>query len=96
MKSPHKVLRKPLITEKSSTLQGELNKYTFAVAPDADRTEVAAAVAATFNVKVAKVNILNAKGKVSESRRQRGVIVKQPDVKKAVVTLEKGSKIEFI
>ncbi|MDR3229292.1 MAG: 50S ribosomal protein L23 [Puniceicoccales bacterium] len=96
MKNPSRVIKKPLITEKTSTLQGELNQYTFAVAKDADRKEVAAAVAATFNVKVAKVNILNAKGKVKESRRQRGQIVKAPDVKKAVVFLEKGSKIEFI
>ncbi|MDR1817689.1 MAG: 50S ribosomal protein L23 [Puniceicoccales bacterium] len=96
MKNPSRVLKKPLITEKTNLLQGEHNKYTFAVAGDADRTEVAAAVAAQFKVKVAKVNILNAKGKVKESRRQRGVAVKEPDVKKAIVTLEKGSKIEFI
>ncbi|MDR0536000.1 MAG: 50S ribosomal protein L23 [Puniceicoccales bacterium] len=89
------VLKRPLITEKTSTLQGELNQYTFEVSRTADRVQVAAAVAEHFKVKVAKVNILNAKGKAKESRRQRGVVVKAPDVKKAVVTLEKGSKIEF-
>ncbi|MDR2513010.1 MAG: 50S ribosomal protein L23 [Puniceicoccales bacterium] len=96
MKPAYSVIKKPIITEKTSTLQGELNKYTFEIAQDADRRQVAAAVAAQFKVKVARVNILVAKGKIKESRQQRGLIIRKPDVKKAVVTLEKGSKIEFV
>jgi large subunit ribosomal protein L23 len=96
MSLAYNIIKRPLITEKTSTLQGELNKYTFEVARDADRDQVAEAIAAVFKVKVAKVNILNVKGKVKESRQQRGKIVKAPDVKKAIVTLEKGGKIEFI
>jgi large subunit ribosomal protein L23 len=96
MTPAHSIIKRPIITEKTSSLQGELNKYTFAVARDADRVQVAKAVEAQFKVKVTKVNILNVKGKVKESRQQRGQIIKAPDVKKAIVTLEKGSKIEFI
>lgn len=96
MKTAYSVIRKPRITEKSSTLQGELNKHTFEVARNADRVEVAKAIEAQFKVKVTRVNIINVKGKVKPSRQQRGVVVKAPNIKKAVVTLEKGSKIELV
>lgn len=97
MKPAYSVLKKPLITEKSSSpLNHEQNKYTFEVYPDVDRVQVAKAIEAQFKVKVSRVNILNVKGKVKQSRQQRGQSYKVSDVKKAVVTLEKGSKIEFV
>ncbi|MDR2980747.1 MAG: 50S ribosomal protein L23 [Puniceicoccales bacterium] len=97
MKPAYSVLKKPLITEKSSSpINQEQNKYTFEVYPDADRVQVAKAVEAQFKVKVSKVNIVNVKGKVKQSRQQRGMVYKASDVKKAIVTLEKGSKIEFV
>lgn len=97
MKPAYSVLKKPLITEKSSSPQNqEQNKYTFEVYPDADRVQVAKAVEAQFKVKVTRVNIINVKGKIKQSRQQRGQLVKTSDVKKAVVTLEKGSKIDFV
>jgi large subunit ribosomal protein L23 len=96
MRNPSSIIKKPLITEKTSTQQGEANQYTFVVASDAKRDEIAAAIASHFKVEVASVRTLNVKGKVHESRRQRGVIVKTPDYKKAVVTLAKGSKIELV
>ncbi|MDR2845325.1 MAG: 50S ribosomal protein L23 [Puniceicoccales bacterium] len=95
MKTAYSVIKKPRITEKSSALQGELNKHTFEVARDADRVSVAKAIETQFKVKVTRVNILNVKGKQKASRQQRGQIVKAPNIKKAVVTLEKGSKIEL-
>ncbi len=97
MKPAYSVLKKPLITEKSSSPQNqEQNKYTFEVYSDADRVQVAKAVEAQYKVKVSRVNIINVKGKVKQSRQQRGLLVKASDVKKAVVTLEKGSKIDFV
>lgn len=96
MKPAYSIIKKPLITEKSSSLQSELNKYTFEIYPDATRDQVAKAVEAQFKVKVTKVNIDNRKGKIRQSRQQRGITYKAPDAKRAIVTLEKGSKIEFI
>jgi len=97
MKPAHKVIKKPLITEKSSSpLNQEQNKYTFEIYPEADRKEVAKAVENQFKVKVTRVNIINVKGKVKQSRQVRGQVFKASDVKKAIVTLEKGSKIEFV
>ncbi|MDR1497746.1 MAG: 50S ribosomal protein L23 [Puniceicoccales bacterium] len=95
MPATHEIIKKPIITEKTSFLQSELNKYTFTVARDAERHQVAKAVEAQFKVKVTKVNIINVKGKVKTSRQQQGKIIKAPNVKKAIVTLEKGDKIEF-
>ncbi|MDR2845236.1 MAG: 50S ribosomal protein L23 [Puniceicoccales bacterium] len=96
MKPAYSVIKRPLITEKSSGEKNQAqNKYTFEVYPTADRAEVAQAIAAQFKVKVNKVNILNVKGKVKPSRQQRGLLVRTSDVKKAIVTLEKGDKIDF-
>ncbi|MDR2430512.1 MAG: 50S ribosomal protein L23 [Puniceicoccales bacterium] len=96
MKPAYSIIKKPLITEKSSSLQSVLNKYTFEIYPDATRDQVAKAVEAQFKVKVSKVNIDNRKGKIRQSRQQRGITYKASDAKRAIVTLEKGSKIEFI
>lgn len=70
----------------------ELGKYTFEVAVSADKTSIKKAVEAIFDVKVEKVNVLNVQGK---SKRFRGTIGKRSDWKKAVVTLAKGSTIDF-
>ncbi|MDR2862496.1 MAG: 50S ribosomal protein L23 [Puniceicoccales bacterium] len=97
MKSAYSVIKRPLITEKSSGERNQAqNKYTFEVTRDADRADVAKAIEAQYKVKVSKVNVLNVKGKVKASRQQRGQLVKAPDVKKAIVTLEQGGKIEFV
>jgi len=85
------ILRKPIITEKTSLL-GELGKYVFEVAPKANKTSVKKAVQEVFGVKVTKVNILNQKGKV---KRFRGKIGKQSDVKKAIVTLAEKQEIDL-
>lgn len=85
------LVRKPIITEKS-TMLSELGKYTFEVAVSADKTSIKKAVEAIFDVKVEKVNVLNVQGK---SKRFRGTIGKRSDWKKAVVTLAKGSTIDF-
>ena len=95
MKPAYSVIKRPLVSEKTAAF-AEDNKYVFEIHPCADRKEVAAAVEAQFKVTVTRVNILNAKGKQKMSRTKRGEIIKAPDVKKAIVTLKKGDKIELI
>jgi len=90
VKNPRDILIKPVVTEKSYSLAGQ-NKYTFVVAPEANKVEIKKAVEDLFKVKVLKVNTLNVKGK---PRRIRGRTGYRPDYKKAVVTLRPGDKIE--
>ena len=85
------VIVSPVITEKS-TFVSENNQVVFNVARDASKPEIKAAVEALFGVKVKAVNTLLRKGKV---KRFRGIIGKQNDVKKAVVTLVDGHSIDI-
>lgn len=91
MKDPRDILRKPLITEKSTALI-EDNKYTFQVDPKANKTEIKQAVENIFKVKVEKVNTMNVKGR---KKRVRNIPGMTSDTKKAIVTLKKGDKIEI-
>jgi len=95
MKPAYNVIKRPLVSEKTAAF-AEDNKYVFEVYSSADRKEVAEAVQALFKVTVTRVNIQNVKGKQKMSRTKRGEIIKAPDVKKAIVTLKKGDKIELI
>ncbi|MCD8283694.1 MAG: 50S ribosomal protein L23 [Opitutae bacterium] len=95
MKSAFRVLKRPLVSEKTAAF-AEANKYVFEVYPGTDKKEIAKAVEATFKVTVTGVNIINTKGKVKASRVKRGEVTKSPDVKKAIVTLKAGDKIELI
>ena len=88
----HQVLIKPTITEKSTILQ-ETGKYTFEVAPKANKVEVKEAVEKGFDVTVLDVNITKNHGK---RKRYGPRIAKRPDVKKAVVTLQAGDRINLI
>ena len=88
----HQVLLRPTITEKSTLLQ-ESGKYTFHVAPGANKVEVKEAVEKNFGVKVLDVNITKLHGKV---KRYGPKMSKHPDVKKAVVTLKPGDRINLI
>ncbi|MCR5741602.1 MAG: 50S ribosomal protein L23 [Gammaproteobacteria bacterium] len=85
------IVRRPIITEKSMKLV-EAGKYTFEVDKRATRTEVKAAVEELFNVKVESVNIINGLKKEKRVGRYTGLL---PAVTKAIVTLEKGHKIEI-
>jgi len=85
------VLRKPIVTEKSTMLQ-EQNKYVFAVATDANKAQIKQAVEKAFDVTVKSVNVMSVHGKMRRIGRHAG---HQSDWKKAVVTLLPGQKIEF-
>lgn len=85
------VIVSPVITEKS-TMISESNQVVFKVAPAATKPEIKAAVEALFGVKVKAVNTLVRKGKM---KRFKGLVGKQSDVKKAVVTLAEGQSIDL-
>ena len=85
------VIRRPLITEKSSKLQGMHNQFRFDVASTANKVEVKKAVETLFSVKVLKVNIANVPGK---ARRMFGHPGETRPWKKAVVTLRDGDTID--
>ena len=92
MKLASEIIIAPVITEKSMS-GSESKKYAFKVAKDANKIEIAAAVEAMFDVKVAKVNTVNVRGHLRRYGRFEG---KPAAWKKAVVTLAEGSKpIEF-
>jgi len=88
----HQVLIRPTITEKSTLLQ-ESGKYTFQVALKANKVEVKEAVQKNFGVTVLDVNITKLHGK---SKRFGARISRQPDIKKAVVTLQPGDRIDLV
>ncbi len=92
MRDPRDVILRPIITEKTSDLMGQDNKYTFVVNKDSNKTEVAYAVEKLFNVKVLKVNIMNVRPKRRRVGRFEGT---KPGYKKAIVKLAPGHTIEL-
>jgi len=84
------VIVSPVITEKA-TMASEQNKVVFKVRKDATKPQIKAAVEKLFDVKVESVNTLVRKGK---TKVFRGTLGTQSDVKKAVVTLAEGHKID--
>ncbi len=87
----YEVLRRPLITEKSTALQAQ-NKYVFEIASGANKPMIRQAVEKAFNVKVTGVNVVTMRGKTRQVGRRQ---VQTPPWKKAIVTLQTGDKIEF-
>ena len=84
------VIVAPVVTEKA-TLASEHNKVLFKVAAKATKPQIKEAVEKLFDVKVKSVNTLIRKGKVRAFRGSHG---EQSDVKKAIVTLEEGHRID--
>jgi large subunit ribosomal protein L23 len=93
MKNLYAVIRRPLITEKSTLLKQTQRSLCFEVHPDATKPEIKKAVEQLFNVKVQQVRVANMHGK---SKRQGRYVGRRPDWKKAYVVLKKGEKmVEF-
>jgi large subunit ribosomal protein L23 len=87
------IIRRPLITEKSTELRDERNIVAFQVDRRANKVEIRRAVEAQFGVKVAEVRVASMHGKIRRQGRYSG---RQPDWKKAYVRLAEGEKpIEF-
>jgi large subunit ribosomal protein L23 len=87
----YEVLRRPLITEKSTALQA-LNKYAFEIADGANKLMIKDAVEKAFKVKVTGVNVVTMQGKTKKMGRRT---VSSSPWKKAIVTLQPGDKIEY-
>jgi len=93
MKNLYDVIRRPLITEKSTTLKETTRTLCFEVHRDATKPEIKKAVESLFSVKVANVRVTRVHGKVKRQGRYSG---RRPDWKKAFVVLKQGEKmIEF-
>jgi len=87
------VIRRPVITEKTTSQREGANTYAFEVAVGANKIEVRRAVETQLKVKVAEVRICRQRGK---ERRQGRFAGRRPDWKKAYVRLAPGEKqIEF-
>ena len=88
---PRDIIIAPVVSEKSYSLIDQ-NAYTFVVHPRANKTEIRQAVESIWNVRVAKVNTTNRKGKTKRFRFTQG---RRPDTKRAVVRLVEGDTIEI-
>jgi len=92
-----RILIKPLVTEKNTIMQEQLNKYSFEVAKDANKIEIARAVEKKFNVRVTNVQTSIMKGKLKSQFTKRGRFEGfRRDRKKAIVTLHKEDKIDLL
>jgi len=89
--NPRDILLRPVVSEKSYGLLDE-GKYTFVVAPGANKTQIKMAVEEVFRVKVTGVNTINRQGK---RRRTRSGWGKRPDTKRAIVSLAEGDRIDI-
>ena len=83
MKAPQDIILKPVITERSVDSMAE-SKYTFKVAKDANKIEIAQAAEALFQVQVLKVNTISCTG---HTKRMGRYVGKRPDYKKAIITI---------
>lgn len=93
MRDPYYIVRRPLVTEKGTTLSETSNMYVFEVAPDANKVEIQKAVEKLFDVNVVQVNTMLRKGKTKGLGFRSW---KRPDQKRALVKLKAGQSIEFI
>jgi large subunit ribosomal protein L23 len=86
------IIRKPIVTEKTSLLKEGGNQYVFEVATSANKIEIAKAVEQLFKVKVLAVRVINMEGKKRRLGKSSG---KRPDWRKAIVKLGPKDKISF-
>lgn len=94
MTTIYDVLRRPILTEKSSHQYAKLHQYAFEVASDATKKMVKDAIETLFDVTVLKVNIINVPAKRTRRARSRRLLVRRSGYKKAIVTLDPGDTID--
>ena len=92
MKDLSKVIKRPMITERGSTMRETHNQYLFQVDPAANKLEIKQAIEHFFGVKVTQVRTANYRGKIKRMGRFSG---KRADWKKAIVTLAEGDTIDL-
>ena len=94
MSTIYEVLRRPLITEKSSYMSADLQQYVFEVSRDATKTMVKDAIETIFDVTVVRVNVINVPAKRGRKWRNRRILTRRGSYKKAIVTLAPGDTID--
>jgi large subunit ribosomal protein L23 len=92
MENPHAIIRRPLITEKSTAQKEANNQLAFEVDRRANKIEIRKAIEKIFKVQVVDVHTSNYLGKGKRLGRSAG---RRPHWKKAIVTLKPGQKVEF-
>lgn len=93
MKNVYSIIKRPLFTEKGANLKESENKVLVEVDPGANKLEIKKAIEELFKVKVQRVATIKMHGKWRTYGRFKG---KRPDGKKALITLKKGEKLDFI
>lgn len=93
MRNVHTIIKKPLFTEKGARLKETENKVLIEVVKNANKLDIKRAVEEIFNVKVESVATITTSGKWKKQGRSIG---RRPDRKKAIITLKKGEKLDFI
>ncbi|MCX5836489.1 MAG: 50S ribosomal protein L23 [Deltaproteobacteria bacterium] len=88
----YRIIRRSLVTEKSTIAKDENNKYVFEVDRGANKIQIGMAVEKVFKVKVMDVHVMNVRGK---KKRVGKILGEKRSWKKAVVTLAPGSRIEI-
>jgi large subunit ribosomal protein L23 len=88
----YRIIRRSLVTEKSTIAKDESNKYVFEVDRGANKIQIGMAVEKVFKVKVMDVHVMNVRGK---KKRVGKILGEKRSWKKAVVTLAPGSRIEI-
>jgi large subunit ribosomal protein L23 len=89
----HRIIKRPIVTEKSTQMLQQGNHYVFEVADDANKIEIARAVEGLFSVEVTRVRTFNILGKERRMGWRKG---RRPSWKKAIVTLKAGQTIPVI
>ena len=90
------IIKKPVITEKMTTISEKLNKFAFIVDKNANKYQIKDAVEKLYDVKVVAVNTMNYDGKLKSRYTKSGVVSgRRAAFKKAIVTLREGDTIDF-
>ncbi len=90
------VIKKPIVTEKMSSIQEKLNKYGFIVDDKANKVEIRKDIEKMYNVKVEAINTLRTPRKVKQKYTKKGMMTgSTPINKKAIVTLKEGEVIDL-
>lgn len=96
MKNTRRIIRKPIVTERSTRLREQSNKFVFSVDPRANKMEIKRAVEEMFDVQVLAVRTSTVLGKLKVMHTRKGVSSgRRATWKKAYVTLAEGQSIEL-
>ena len=94
MKNIYDILRRPIITEKSSYQSAVLNQYAFEVDPSATKAQIKEAIETLFDVTVVRVNVMNHPAKRNRRMRNRRLLIRKSGYKKAIIKLSPGDSID--